>query len=121
MIKLIRSWFKKPEKEKTIPYRVTFKLDGVNPYTDIEAWEIEKRKSFFHNCKLLLENEALLTVINNELQDIANEAFAQSTGESFFYSRFEAKGVARIKEKLEEYASRIEQEEKYDQHDYLPN
>jgi hypothetical protein len=122
MIKLIRSWFKKLEvKPVQEPYRVTFKLDGVKPYTDIEAWELDKQLVFFNECKRLLENDTLRTIFDNELQDIANHAFTQSTGEEFFYARFEARGVARIREKLEDYANRIEQQITYDQHDYLPN
>ena len=120
MFNKIRSWFKKPEVDVPVDYRHDFKLDGVRAYTDIEAWEPEKRGSFFIECKKLLESEALRVVIDNEMQDLAAHAFMQSDTTSLFFDRGKAGGVKSIREKLEGYAARIEQEENFDSGDYIP-
>lgn len=124
MLKTIRNWFKKPEPAKndvnTCVYRHVFKLDGVLPYTDIELWEDERRSGFFVECKRLLENETLKILLDNEIQEIANHAFMQSDAQSFFYDRFQSKGVAGVRERLEEYAARIEHQEAFDSGDYVP-
>lgn len=119
MIEQIKKWFMKPEK-KEVPYRVHFRLEGTE-YEDVESWDADRQRQFFVECRELLKNSALKLIIDNELQDIANHAFQQSTAESFFYDRFEAKGVARIRERLEEYSLRIEEEQGFDKHDYIPN
>ncbi len=120
MIEKIREWFKPKTPKVEIPYRVHFHLEDTR-YIDIESLEENDKRSFFIECKEILKSPAFKILIDNELQDIANHAFRESVAESFFYDRFEAKGVARIRERLEEYASRIETEEVFDAHDYIPN